>query len=126
MAALESVVLAGYQKHKTTNEYCLLGVQKLEGETGKLSSDKLRKGSLVKGESLTAGTVIASGWDAQGNYPNLASGNHVAVYHSQDKDGITVYDCWSNKPWSSRVIKFKGVNAGDASNNGDLFYVVKA
>jgi len=116
------VVLKNYTSFSYTGS-CLRGVQVLEGDTGKLYSGKLKQGKLVKGSSLTAGTVIASGWE-NGKYPNKSSGNHVAVYHSQDSQGITVYDCWSNRAWASRVIRFKGVNAGDASNNGDLFYVV--
>jgi hypothetical protein len=68
-----------------------------------------------------------------GKYPNKSSGNHAALYISQDASGIWVMDQWKDndsKPKvSRRLLTFKGVlKSGayrDPSNNGDAFSVIE-
>jgi hypothetical protein len=93
-----------------------------------------RRGAMVKGHhGLTDGTAIATFVD--GRYPNLAHGNHAALYLSQTALGIYVMDQWTDsvkKPKvSKRFIRFLGINkSGDfvhgPSDNGDAFYVIEA
>ena len=33
------------------------------------------------------GTMVAWGWDANGNYPSKPTGNHTAIYAGTDKNG---------------------------------------
>ena len=50
----------------------------------------------------------------------------VAIYVSQDQEGITVYDQWitgSGKAIGQRKLRF---GANGVSNNGDGFYVVES
>jgi len=90
-----------------------------------------KQGELVKTcKNLAKGTAIAT--FVNGVYPNKGTGNHAALFISQDNAGITVMDQWKgdpNKPKiSSRVIRFKGVKNGKLieplSNNGDSYYVI--
>ena len=89
-----------------------------------------RVGTLVKGAVLAKGTAIAT-FDANGLYANAPTGNHAAIYLSQDAAGIQVLDQWVSpgKPphaVSARTIRFQGGAAGvSASNNGDLFSVIE-
>ena len=55
------------------------------------------------------------------------TGNHAAVYLSQDRTGIRVYDQWTGQPVHQRVIRFeggRGAGSGSKSNDGKLFRVV--
>ncbi len=79
-----------------------------------------RQGALVKGAELSPGTIIAT--FRSGKYPNI-TGWHAAIYISQDKDGIWVWDQWVGKPVHKRLIRFKNGN-GKASNDGDAYSVV--
>lgn len=81
-----------------------------------------QEGAPVRGTDLEAGTVIATFID--GVYPSRPSGNHAAVYVSQDYGGILVWDQWLGQPVHQRVIRFKG-GEGDPSNDGDAFSVVE-
>jgi hypothetical protein len=52
-----------------------------------------RRGALVLGNlTLAPGTAIAAGWDDQGRYRSLPSGNHAAIYVRQHGNFIEVYD----------------------------------
>lgn len=80
-------------------------------------------GPTVKGNScVPVGTAIATFVD--GVYPNLAAGNHAAIYMGQDGNGIQVIDQWSGRPTGPRTIRFKGGSSGSASNDGDCFSVI--
>jgi len=79
-----------------------------------------KKGVAVKGaKNITAGTVIAT-FNAANKYEG-----HAAIYVSQNKDGISVYDQWRTPPnpkaVGPRLLRW---GAAGNSNNGDLFYVV--
>lgn len=91
-----------------------------------------REGVKVKGKNnLTKGTAIAT--FSKGRYPNVAHGNHAALYIGQDRGGIYVMDQWNDpvkKPKiSQRYLPFKGKNRNgsfpDPSNNGDAFSVIE-
>jgi hypothetical protein len=90
-----------------------------------------KEGAVVKGhKTISKGTAIAT--FVNGVYPNKSTGNHAALYVSQDANGITVMDQWKgeSKPnISSRVLRFKGKKTDgtyvDPSNNGDAFSVIE-
>lgn len=85
-----------------------------------VSTGKWKRGAAVKdNENIVEGTAIAT-FDAKGQYHG-----HAAIYVSQDKDGIQVYDQWitgAGKAIGQRLIKWNGVGV---SNNGSGFYVVE-
>jgi hypothetical protein len=89
-------------------------------------------GTVVLGDlALLKGTAIAT--FTKGVYASKVTGNHAALYISQDANGIWVMDQWAgdlNKPKvSKRYIKKKGKNADgtfpDPSNNADAFSVIE-
>ncbi|MFZ6674170.1 BPSL0067 family protein [Undibacterium sp. Xuan67W] len=88
-----------------------------------------REGDVVrKNLSLKKGTAIATFVD--GKYPNHGSGNHAALYISQDVLGIWVVDQWTKSGTiQKRRLAFKGKdkdgNYVDPSNNGDAFSIIK-
>ena len=66
-----------------------------------------RPGAWVRGnKTIPAGTVIAT-FEADGTY-TPETGNHAAIYVSQDGTGIQVYDQWYGQPVHERVIRFEG------------------
>jgi hypothetical protein len=74
----------------------------------------------VKGaKNIMTGTVIAT-FNASNQYEG-----HAAIYVSQSKDGISVYDQWRTPPTPKavgpRLLRFGAVGN---SNDGDRFYVV--
>lgn len=100
---------------------CVAFVQKASGAPVTAS---WRQGSKVRGNAfVTRGTAIAT-FDTGGKYPNKPSGNHAAIYLSQDATGIWVYDQWSGQPVHKRRIRFKG-GVGSPSNDADVYSVVE-
>lgn len=88
-----------------------------------------KEGIVVKGngDKIKKGTAIATFVD--GKYPNKATGNHAAFYHSQDKNGIWVVEQFKGlSKIQKRHLKFKGQKDDgsykDPSNNGDAFSVI--
>ncbi len=90
------------------------------------------QGVLVRDtKGISKGTVIAT--FVNGVYLNNRTGNHAALFLSQDATGINVMDQWKADPKkptiSSRRIRFKGLKDGklieSLSNNGDAYYVVE-
>jgi hypothetical protein len=85
-----------------------------------------RPGAWVRGNrSIRPGTAIAT-FEADGTY-TPATGNHAAIYVSQDETGIRVYDQWRGQPVHERVIRFeggRGAGSGNKSNDGKAFRVV--
>ena len=76
-------------------------------------------------ESIPPGTAIAT-FEADGTYTSK-TGNHAAIYISQDETGIRVYDQWLGQPVHERVIRFKGgrgAGSGNKSNDGKAYRVV--
>ncbi|HVO74275.1 MAG TPA: BPSL0067 family protein [Ignavibacteriaceae bacterium] len=84
-----------------------------------------KKGAAVRGNlKISKGTAIAT-FDSAGKYANLKTGNHAAIYVSQDGIGIWVYDQWrAQGAVLKRQIRFKG-GAGSPSNDGDAFSVIE-
>lgn len=80
------------------------------------------EGQKARGSQLKPGTVIATFQD--GRYPNNSTGNHAAVFVSQNSDGLIVWDQWRGQSVHKRLIRFKG-GEGSPSNDGDAFYVVE-
>jgi hypothetical protein len=79
-----------------------------------------KKGDPVKdAKNIMPGTVIAT-FNAANKYEG-----HAAIYVSQNKEGINVYDQYrtppSPKAVGPRLLRWRGHGN---SNNGDLFYVV--
>ncbi len=78
-----------------------------------------KKGVAAKGlTTIVAGTAIAT-FNADGVYSG-----HAAIYHSQDDEGINVYDQWvtgAGKAIGPRLIKWDGTGV---SNNGAGFHVI--
>ena len=74
-------------------------------------------------DAPTKGTAIAT--FVNGKYPNQPTGNHAAIYVSQDGGGLWVYDQWAAQGMvKKRYIRFKG-GVGSASNDGDAFSVIE-
>jgi hypothetical protein len=88
-----------------------------------------REGAVVKGnQTLAKGTAIATFVD--GRYPSLPSGNHAALYVSQDASGVWVVDQYfGSNGIHKRLLRFKGKSSDgkyiDPSNNGDAFSVIE-
>lgn len=83
-------------------------------------------GARVRGNPhLPRGTAIAT-FEADGSYTS-ESGNHAAIYLSQDDRGIWVYDQWRGQPVHKRLIRFVGGSAkwGSKSNDGRRFAVIE-
>ena len=85
-----------------------------------------KKGSLVKGQTLLAtGTAIAT-FSSSGVYTNSTDGtSHAAIYVSQSKAGILVWDQWLGQPVHQRTIRFQGGKGAKPVNDGDAFYVIE-
>lgn len=102
---------------------------------GAPASSMWRAGAAVRGDMmLKKGTAIATFVD--GRYPNNGTGNHAALYVSQDAVGIWVVDQWSRSGkiqyrhlrFQGRVKDAKGKETTryvDPSNNGDAFSVIE-
>ena len=83
-----------------------------------------RKGVLVKGNAVPAGTAIAT-FDPDGSYGNHTDGrSHAALFVSEREDGLLVWDQWHDHPVSQRTIHFRG-GEGAPVNDGDQFYVIE-
>ena len=110
-----------YEGKKVGDGECVALVQEAAGAPNTAS---WKKGAVVRGNSgLRKGTAIAT-FDAHGKYTNLSTGNHAAIYLSQDLQGIWVYDQWrSQGAVRRRLIRFRG-GAGSPSNDGDAFFVI--
>lgn len=110
-----------YEGKKVGNGECVAFVQ----DAARAPTTALwKKGVAVRGNlSLRKGTAIAT-FDAHGRYTNLSTGNHAAIYVSQNAQGIWVYDQWrSQGAVRKRLIRFRG-GAGSPSNDGDAFSVI--
>lgn len=88
-----------------------------------------KEGARVKGDkTLKKGTAIATFVD--GKYQNRSTGNHAALYLSQDAAGIWVIDQWSTSGTiRKRQLSFRGTKPDgtyvNPSNNGDAFSVIE-
>jgi hypothetical protein len=86
-----------------------------------------QEGSEVRGNPhIARGTAIAT-FESDGRYTS-ESGNHAAIYLSQDDHGIWVYDQWRGQPVHKRLIRFEGGSGakwGSKSNDGRRFAVIE-
>jgi hypothetical protein len=86
-----------------------------------------QEGAQVRGNPhIARGTAIAT-FESDGSYTS-ESGNHAAIYLSQDERGIWVYDQWRGQPVHKRLIRFEGGSGskwGSKSNNGRRFAVIE-
>jgi hypothetical protein len=86
-----------------------------------------QEGAPVRGNpQIARGTAIAT-FEADGSYIS-ESGNHAAIYLSQDERGIWVYDQWWGQPVQKRLIRFEGGSGGkwgSKSNDGTRFAVIE-
>lgn len=111
-----------YSGQKVGNGHCVVFVQHC---TNAPNTVLWKKGEKVRDNlRLTRGTAIAT-FDENGKYPNKSTGNHAAIYVSQDAIGIWVFDQWVTQGVvKKRMIRFKG-GVGSASNDGDTFFVIE-
>jgi len=110
-----------YEGKKVGNGECVAFVQ----EAARAPNTTFwKKGAAVRANSgLRKGTAIAT-CDASGRYANLSTGNHAAIYVSQDSQGIWVYDQWrSQGAVRKRLVRFQR-GSGSPSNDGDAFSVI--
>ncbi|CAF2600367.1 unnamed protein product [Rotaria sp. Silwood2] len=77
-------------------------------------TDQWRRGAKVRGSNIASGTAIAT-------FPYGKYKGHAAIYISQDRSGIQVWDQWKGHSVSQRTIRWNG---SGLSNNGDSFYVI--
>lgn len=83
-----------------------------------------KRGALVKGAAVIAGSAIAT-FDPDGTYGNHTDGrSHAAIYLSQDAQGINVIDQWLTQPAHQRKIVFDDTRLD--VNNGTKFYVIES
>jgi hypothetical protein len=84
-----------------------------------------KQGVQVKGNTVAKGTAIAC-FGTDGKYTNRMDGSaHAAIYISQDKSGIDVWDQWVGQPVHMRSIAFQnGAKGVKHVNDGDYFYVI--
>jgi hypothetical protein len=94
----------------------------VEAAAGAPLTSQWTQGAVVRGADLPSGTAIAT--FVNGSYPNAATGNHAAIYLSQDADGLNVWDQWVGQPVHQRKIHFRG-GVGSPSNDGDAFSVIE-
>jgi hypothetical protein len=86
------------------------------------------EGAKVRGSTLAKGTAIATFVNKK--YPSASTGNHAALYHSQDKQGVWVVDQYKDSGGiKKRHLRFQGVGPDgkyvNPSNNGDAFSVIE-
>ena len=89
-----------------------------------------RGDDVLENITILKGTAIATFVDKI--YESNKTGNHAAFYVSQDSNGITIMDQWSNdtkKPKvSSRYLRKKGKNENggyiEPSNNAEAYSII--
>ncbi len=110
-----------YEGQAVGTGHCVVYVQKASGAP---KAKEWKEGEKVRDSLLIQkGTAIATFVD--GKYLNKPTGNHAAIYISQnDKSGIWVYDQWVGHPVEKRIIRFRGGH-GTASNDGDAFSIIE-
>lgn len=104
---------------------CVALVQEYAGAP-RGAKDNWKQGVKVKGStSIVVGTAIATFKD--GKYQSNATGNHAALYLSQDETGIWVVD-QNIKDYKGKIgkrkIRFKN-GVGSPSNDGDAYSVIE-
>jgi hypothetical protein len=110
-----------YSGKRVGNGQCAIFVQEAAGAP---NTQLWKAGDKVKGtRAISRGTAIAT-FDTDGKYPSNKTGNHAAIYMSQDSHGIWVYDQGrSQGRVEKRQIRFKG-GQGSPSNDGDAFSII--
>ncbi len=107
------------------NQYlgeCATGVQyvchKSNDPIGRTS--EWREGQTVRGNSIPAGTAIAS--FRSGVYAD----DHAAILIRELSEGLEVWDQYNSpqKPWGTRILSFDYSGSYPYSNDGDFFSVI--
>ncbi|MEM7023243.1 MAG: BPSL0067 family protein [Pseudomonadota bacterium] len=113
-----------FDGHVIGTGYCVAFVQAAAGVP---RTTQWQEGARVRGNpDIARGTAIAT-FEPDGSYTS-ESGNHAAIYLSQDDRGIWVYDQWQGQPVHSRLIRFEdgsGAKWGNKSNDGKRFAVIE-
>ncbi len=114
-ADANKLLAEGQKKYFGESQQCVAAVKHFAGAP---ETSLWKAGEKVK-ESTTIkpGTAIAT-FDANGRYKG-----HAAIYDTQDRTALYVYDQWEGTPFHSRPIYFRGY--GRASNDGDQYYVIE-
>ena len=119
----------GLQHHKKVGTtQCVALVQEF---TSAGATASWRQGLGVLGnKAMLKGTAIAT--FVRGRYPNLAHGNHAALFLRHGPNGFWMMDQWAGVKKltvSSRFIKSLGKSPGgaynDSSNNADAFFIIE-
>jgi hypothetical protein len=86
-----------------------------------------KEGEKVKADGsqkIAKGTAIATFFG--GKYPNYSSGNHTAVYLTQNKVGIVVLDQWvAQGAVKKRTIRFTHKGSVSPVDDGTAYSIVK-
>ncbi|TGD72200.1 hypothetical protein E4634_16160 [Mangrovimicrobium sediminis] len=79
-----------------------------------------KKGQAVRGNSVPAGTAIASFRN------DVYADDHAAILIAERSEGLEVWDQFNNpqKPWGKRILGFDYSGKHPYSNDGDLFSVI--
>jgi len=108
-----------YSGQVVGNGQCVAFVR---ASSGAPATAEWHEGAKVKGAAVPVGAAIAT--FVGGVYPNNPTGNHAAIYVSQNSQGVTVWDQWVGQPVHTRLIKFNN-GTGSPSNDGDAFSIVE-
>jgi hypothetical protein len=82
-----------------------------------------RRGIRVRGAGVLPGTAIAT-FSAEGRYENRTDGSsHAAILIAELKNGLRVWDQWTDHPVAERTIRWGG---GKPSNDGEAFFVIES
>lgn len=104
---------------------CVSFVKRCTGDNGR-STSQWKKGKKVRGNSIAAGTAIATFLGNGGT--TFQSGNgHAAIFISQDSKGINVWDQFHKRDGSCKTVAPRYLpfgNPSGSSNDGDKFYVI--
>jgi hypothetical protein len=115
-------------KHFSGNGQCVVFVQHV---TGAPNDHEWRPGLKVLGNGhlIPQGTAIAT-FNSEGKYPNMSSGNHAALFVSEDGHSIKVIDQYHGKhshhPGPSTYSHLGAGNDTNMTGDPDFYYVVES
>jgi hypothetical protein len=110
------------------NQQCVVMVE-FYAKAPAPANPRWKQGARVRDNAAIAkGSAIAT--FVNGIYPSKPSGNHAALYVSQDATGVWVVDQYfGSHGIHKRLLRFRGSGPDgrfiDAVNNGDAFSVVE-
>lgn len=106
------------------NGQCVMLVKAL---TGAPASSLWRQGEkvtdlLAAGKEILPGTAIATFFD--GRYPNMAHGNHAAIFIRCVDGGIEVFDQWLGRKPRMRVLRFGRPASAGIAQRPEMYSLV--